>query len=318
MDSTVLLHSFHAVQAAAERLQGRLQTTAVYSDAALNQALGCKLWLKCEHQQHTGSFKYRGAMHALLRLSAAERAAGVFTVSSGNHGAALAAAGQQLGIAVRVGVASNASAVKRANMARFGAELITIAPGMPAREAFAAEQQAQGRHFIPPYNHPDIIAGQGTAALELLREQAQLDVLLAPLGGGGLLAGTTVVGKALANAVVYGVEPDLASDGWASLQAGAIQPALPPESICDGLLTSLGEHTFAILQPYLDDVLLVSDAQVTHAQQWLYQHTGLWIEPSSATVIAALQRYPELFVGLKVGAILSGGNLPPPDHLANN
>jgi threonine dehydratase len=305
---------FSELQAAAQRISPmRLHTPVLHNDA-LNQALGCQLFLKAEHHQHTGAFKYRGACNALLQLSPEQRAAGVFTVSSGNHGAALAAAGQQLGIAVRVGVASNASAVKRANMARYGAELITIEPGMAAREAFAAEQQHSGRVFIPPYNHPHIIAGQGTAALELLQAVAPLDLLLAPLGGGGLLAGTAIAARAFGVARVFGVEPELAADGWASLQQGSIQPAMPPLSICDGLLTSLGTHTFTVLQQLVEGVLLVSDAEALAAQQLCYATTGEWIEPSSATVIAAIARYQDQFQGLRVGAIIGGGNVAPPPN----
>lgn len=305
---------FSELQAAAQRIAPMRAHTPVLHSEALNQALGCQLFLKAEHHQHTGAFKYRGACNALLQLSPEQRDAGVFTVSSGNHGAALAAAGQQLGIAVRVGVASNASAVKRANMARYGAELITIEPGMAAREAFTAEQQHSGRVFIPPYNHPHIIAGQGTAALELLQAAEPIDVLLAPLGGGGLLSGTAIAARAYGVAQVFGVEPELAADGWASLQQGSIQPAMPPLSICDGLLTSLGSHTFAVLRELIDGVLLVSDAEALTAQQLCYTTTGEWIEPSSATVIAAITRYAEQFKGLRVGAIISGGNVAPPPN----
>jgi threonine dehydratase len=305
---------FSELQAAAQRIAAMVVHTPVLHSDALNLATGCSLYLKAEHQQHTGAFKYRGACNALLQLTPQQRAAGVFTVSSGNHGAALAAAGQQLGIAVRVGVASNASAVKRANMARYGAELITIEAGMAAREAFAAEQQQTGRVFIPPYNHPHIIAGQGTAALELIQTVGDLDVLLAPLGGGGLLSGSAVAARVLGVTQVFGVEPELAADGWASLRQGSIQPAMPPLSICDGLLTSLGSHTFPLLQQLLDGVLLVDDEQVLAAQQLCLQTTGEWIEPSSATVIAAITRYAEQFKGLRVGVIISGGNVAPPPN----
>lgn len=299
---------FTAVKAAAECLGDRVRLTPVIHSLGLDAALGCAVWLKCEHEQHTGAFKFRGAMHALLQLSESERAAGVYTVSSGNHGAALAAAGQQLGIDVRVGVASNASAVKRANMERYQAELITIEPGMAAREAFVASQQDSGRTFIPPYNHDWIVAGQGTAALELVQAQPQLNVLVAPLGGGGLLSGTSIVARQH-GMKVFGVEPELAADGFASLQAGAIQPAIPPTSICDGLLTSLGSVTFPLLQQHLEAILLVSDDEAAAAQQLCYEHTDQWIEPSSAVVLAALKRYPEHFQGQRVGVIVSGGNV---------
>ncbi|MDX1706355.1 threonine/serine dehydratase [Pseudidiomarina sp.] len=305
---------FCQIRAAAERISDRIVRTPVRHQLALDEALGAQVWLKCENLQHTGAFKFRGACNALLQLTPEQREAGVFTVSSGNHGAALAAAGKQLRISVRVGVASNASEVKRANMEQYDAELITIEPGMAAREQFA-EQQANGRHFIPPYNHPHIICGQGTAALELLEQQPELDILLTPLGGGGLLSGTAIVGRALGVNKIYGVEPELAADGKASLALGEIQPAMPPRSVCDGLLTSLGEETFAIIQPLVDDILLVTDEQALAAQQLCIEHTGMLIEPSSATTLAAIKAFPELFAGKRIGVVISGGNV---NQLANS
>ncbi len=306
---------FCQIRAAAERISDRIVRTPVRHQLALDEALGAQVWLKCENLQHTGAFKFRGACNALLQLTPEQREAGVFTVSSGNHGAALAAAGKQLGISVRVGVASNASEVKRANMEQYDAELITIEPGMAAREQFAEQQQASGRHFIPPYNHPHIICGQGSAALELLEQQPELDILLTPLGGGGLLSGTAIVGRALGVNKIYGVEPELAADGKASLALGEIQPAMPPRSVCDGLLTSLGEETFAIIQPLVDDILLVTDEQALAAQQLCFEHTGMLIEPSSATTLAAIKAFPELFAGKRIGVVISGGNV---NQLANS
>lgn len=300
------------VQAAAERIATMAVRTPVLASLKLNAALGCQLWLKCEHLQHTGAFKFRGACNALLQLSHQQRDAGVFTVSSGNHGAALAAAGQQLGISVRVGVAKNASLIKRANMANYQAELITIEPGMTAREAFVAQQLPSGRSFIPPYDHEHIWQGQGTAAHELLQEQPQLDILMTPLGGGGLLSGSAVAAKANGVQHVYGVEPELAADGRVAFQTGVVQSAMPPKSICDGLLTSVGKCTLPIIRREVDDILLVTDDEVTAAQQLLFACTEQWIEPSSATVIAAIKRYPELFQGQRVGVIISGGNCKQP------
>ncbi|WP_417666139.1 threonine ammonia-lyase [Pseudidiomarina sp.] len=297
---------------AAERLAPLVRRTTVLVSLKLNEALNAQVWLKCEHLQHTGAFKFRGACNALLQLTDEERTRGVYTVSSGNHGAALAAAGKQLGIKVRVGVAANASAVKRANMAKYDAELITIEPGMAAREAFVAAQQSTGRSFVPPYNHPHIWQGQGTAAHELLNEQRDLDCIIAPLGGGGLLSGTAISAKANGVKRVYGVEPELAADGHASFQTGVLQPAMPPMSICDGLLTSVGDKTFPIIRALVNDVLVVSDSEALAAQKLVFELTEQWIEPSSATVIAAIKRYPELFAKQRIGVIISGGNIAPP------
>ncbi|WP_411359906.1 threonine/serine dehydratase [Pseudidiomarina salilacus] len=298
---------FAKVNAAADRIAARAVRTPVKQSQALNEALGCQVYLKCDNLQKSGAFKFRGACNALLQLSPEQRQQGVVTVSSGNHGAALAAAGQMLGVKVTVGVASNASAFKRANMQRYGANIIPIEPGMAAREAFVAEQQSRNAIIIPPYDHPDIIAGQGTAALELLEDYPHLWGVMTPLGGGGLLSGSCLV-AAHYDAFCYGIEPELASDGKHSLQTGEIQPAMPPTSICDGLLTSLGKHTFAIIKEQVTDILLVSDEEAAAAQQLVDKTTGMWIEPSSATVIAAIQRYPEIFSEKSIGVIISGGN----------
>ncbi|MGQ4276810.1 threonine ammonia-lyase [Pseudidiomarina sp. E22-M8] len=301
--------TFQAIAAAADRIAARALRTPVKRSDELDAALGCRVYLKCENLQKSGAFKFRGACSALLQLAPEQRSQGVVTVSSGNHGAALACAGKMLGIEVTVGVASNASSLKRTNMMRYGAKIIPIEPGMEAREAFLAEQLAQGAIIIPPYDHPDIIAGQGTAALELLEAHPRLWGIVTPLGGGGLLSGSCIVAEHF-DAFCYGVEPELAADGKKSLELGEIQPAMPPKSICDGLLTSLGKHTFAILQEKVTDVVLVSDQEVEAAQQLLKECTGMWIEPSSATTIAALKRYPEIFTEKHVGVIITGGNVP--------
>lgn len=304
-----LQDDYSRITAASQRIAPYVRRTTVLVSLKLNAALNAQVWLKCEHLQHTGAFKFRGACNALIQLSEAERARGVYTVSSGNHGAALAAAGQQLGVKVRVGVASNASAFKRDNMARYGAELISIEPGMAAREAFVAAQRPTGRTFIPPYNHDYIWQGQGTAAHELLLEQPQLDCLIAPLGGGGLLSGTATAAKANDVSKVFGIEPELAADGKASFSTGVLQPAMPPMSVCDGLLTSVGDKTFAVIKQRVDDILLVTDSESLAAQKLVFELTEQWIEPSSATVVAAIQRYPELFAGQRIGVIISGGNV---------
>lgn len=297
------------IQRADKLIAPYIVQTPVLTSPVLNEIAGAELHFKCENLQRTGAFKFRGAMHALLHLTAEERAHGVFTVSSGNHGAALAAAGRELGIVVRVAVPNNAPAVKKQNIARSGALITEIEPGMAAREAIVQQwREESGLPFIPPYDHPYIIAGQGTAALELLKVEPDLDVLLTPLGGGGLLSGSAMVAHSQGIAV-YGVEPELASDGAASLQSGRIQPAMPPRSICDGLLTSLGVHTFAVIQERVNDILVVSEQEVVDAMRFIWQHLHLVVEPSSATVFAAVCKYRERFHGQRLGLILSGGNV---------
>lgn len=303
--------TFDDITAAADRIAARVLRTPVKHSAALDSALGCQVMLKCENLQKSGAFKFRGACNALLQLAPEQRQQGVVTVSSGNHGAALAAAGQLLGVQVTVGVATNASPLKRDNMLKYGAKLHAIEPGMAAREQFLAEQARQSAIIIPPYDHLDIMAGQGTAALELCEDYPDLWAVVTPLGGGGLLSGSCVVAKRF-GARCFGIEPELASDGKQSLQHGSIQPAMPAKSRCDGLLTSLGALPFDILQRQVSDILLVSEQQVDAAQQLVWSCTDMWIEPSSATTVAALQRYPEIFAERKVGVIVSGGNVAAP------
>lgn len=302
--------NLNLIQRAEKLITPYIVHTPVLQSPTLNKIAGAELFFKCENLQKTGAFKFRGAVHALLHLTAEQRQHGVFTVSSGNHGAALAAAGAILGIAVKVAVPKNAPAVKKANIASYQADIVEIEPGMAARENFIHEQARNDarRSFIPPYDHPLIMAGQGTAALELVKSEPELDVLITPLGGGGLLSGTAMVGHSQ-GINVFGVEPELASDGWHSLQTGSIQPALPPTSICDGLLTSLGQHTFPVLQTMVNSVLLVSETEVVAAMQTLWQALKLVIEPSSATVFAAVCKYPQHFRGKRIGLILSGGNV---------
>lgn len=284
--------------------------TPVLQNASLDQRCGATLWFKCENLQRTGAFKFRGACHALLQLTKTERQAGVFTVSSGNHGAALACAGQLLNIAVTVAVPKTAPATKKANIARYGATIIEIEPGMEAREAVVAgwQHEQPNVRFIPPYNHEHIIAGQATAALELIKTVPNLDALIAPVGGGGLLSGSAMVAHSQ-SLPMYAAEPELVDDAWASLQSGQIEPARDPKSICDGLLTSLGDKTFPIIRDHVDAIFKVSEKQVIEAMQLIWQELKLVVEPSSATVLAAILNDPETFADKQVGLILSGGNV---------
>ncbi|MCC5855257.1 MAG: threonine/serine dehydratase [Idiomarina sp.] len=298
-----------AIHRAGQLIEPYIVHTPVLHSLELNRLAGAQLWFKCENLQHTGAFKFRGACHALLQLTKEEREAGVFTVSSGNHGAALAYAGQLLNIPVRVAVPRTAPPLKKANIARYGAEITEIEPGMEAREAITADwHKTTDAIFVPPYDHPAIIAGQGTAALELIRSYPDLDCLMTPVGGGGLLAGTSMVGHSQ-DLPVYAAEPETVDDAWASLQSGKIEPARGPNSICDGLLTRLGDYTFPIIQSHVSEILRITDAEVAQAMQLLWQELKVIVEPSSATVLAAVLRYPGLFRDRHIGLILSGGNV---------
>lgn len=297
-----------AVHQAEQLIAPYIVKTPVLQSAALNSLVGGELFFKCENLQRTGAFKFRGACHALLQLIEVQRTAGVYTVSSGNHGAALACAGQMLNIPVHVAVPTTAPAIKKANIARYGARITEIAPGMQAREQFITQQVHSPEIFIPPYNHPDVIVGQGTAALELIKETPDLDCLITPVGGGGLLAGTCMVGTSQ-SMQVYAAEPEHADDAWASLQSGKIEPARGLVSICDGLLTQLGELTFPIIQSDAAAILKVSDHDVVSAMQAIWQELKVIVEPSSATVLAAVLAHKALFQGRRTGLILTGGNL---------
>lgn len=299
-----------AVHQAEQLIAPYIVKTPVLQSFALNELVNGTLFFKCENLQRTGAFKFRGACYSLLKLTAEQRAGGVYTVSSGNHGAALACAGQMLNIPVHVAVPVTAPAFKKANIARYGAKITEISAGMPARQAFIDQQQqaAPNALFIPPYNHADIIVGQGTAALELIKQVPGIDNLITPVGGGGLLAGTCMVGHSQ-NMTVYAAEPERADDAWASLQSGKIQPSRGLVTICDGLLTQLGELTFPIIQSDVAAILKVSDLDVVQAMKLVWQELKIIIEPSSATVLAAVLAYPDFFANKTTGLILSGGNL---------
>lgn len=294
---------------AQQRINSYTVKTPVLTNPALNQQLGCELFFKCENLQRTGAFKFRGATNALLKLSPEQRQQGVITVSSGNHGAALAHAGKALGVKVKVGVPTNAPAIKRQNIEAGGAEITDIEPGMAAREAIVVKWQNEGEsHFIPPYDHADIIAGQGTATLELLEQTDALDAVVTPLGGGGLLSGACLACHGT-EIQVFGAEPELANDAFLSLKAGERQPALPAKSLCDGLLTQVGELPFAIIQQRISDILVLEDEDTLSAMQLIWHHLKIIVEPSSAIALAAVIQNKTLFEGKRVGLVLSGGNV---------
>ncbi|MCK7458812.1 threonine ammonia-lyase [Idiomarina aminovorans] len=294
---------------AQQRINSYIVKTPVLTNPQLNQQLGCKLFFKCENLQRTGAFKFRGATNALLKLSTEQRRHGVITVSSGNHGAALAHAGKALGVTVKVGVPTNAPAVKRQNIEAGGANITDIEPGMAAREAIVSKWQSEGEsHFIPPYDHADIITGQGTATLELLEQTDGLDAVITPLGGGGLLSGACLACEET-DIQVFGAEPELANDTWLSLKAGKRQPALPAKSLCDGLLTQIGERPFAIIQKRISEILMLRDEDTLKAMQLIWHHLKIIVEPSSAIALAAVIQNKTLFEGKRVGLVLSGGNV---------
>ena len=309
--STSLLPVFDDVLAAAARIAAHAHATPVLVSRALDKHAGARLAFKCEHLQRIGAFKFRGACNAVWMLDAASALRGVVTHSSGNHGAALALAAGGRGIACHVVVPNGAVQAKLAAIQHYGAVLHRCAPNIQAREVMCAHVQAEtGASVVHPYADARVIAGQGTAALELLTAHPDLDALVVPVGGGGLAAGTALAMQALApRCRLYLAEPAGADDTARSFARGALDHDLTPDTICDGLRGTLGAINFEILQAANAQVLTVTDAQTIAAMRLLWSRTKQLVEPSSATALAAVLAYRQHFEGRKVGLVLSGGNV---------
>lgn len=297
--------------AAAERLAPWVNQTPLQTSRVLDAAAGARLYLKCENLQRVGAFKFRGAMNALLRLDESRRAAGVVTHSSGNHAQAVALAGQLLGIPTCVVMPRTAPAVKREATAGYGARIVPCEPTLAAREAaVAAEIATHGYTLVHPYDDWNVIAGQATAAMELMVQAEALDVLIAPVGGGGLLAGTALAARYFGQGTtVIGAEPLAADDAARSLAAGSIQPSNDPKTIADGLRTSLGHRGFAVIRRHVSRILTVPEPAILDATRFVMERLKIVIEPSSAVPVAALMAADQPCRGHRVGVILSGGNL---------
>ena len=301
---------FEDIEAASRLISAHVHRTPVLTSKQLDAISGASLFFKCENFQKVGAFKFRGATNAVLNLTDARRAAGVVTHSSGNHAAALAHAAAMRGVKAYIVMPSSAPEVKKRAVAGYGAEITFCEPTLAAREAAAAEViERTGATMIHPYDNFYIIAGQGTAAMELLEELPYPDAVLAPVGGGGLLSGSAITIRHMAPpAKIYGAEPLLADDAARSLRTGAIQPALPPHTIADGLLTSLCERTFTVIKNNVDDILTVTEEQIIAAMTLMWTRMKIVVEPSSAVPLAAVLANRELFSGKKVAIIVSGGN----------
>jgi threonine dehydratase/serine racemase len=307
-----------AVQEAAGRLAGRAHRTSVARCATLDRLAGRALFFKCEHLQKAGAFKFRGACNAVCKLPAEAAARGVVTHSSGNHAQALALAAKLRGIPAHIVMPRTASAVKRRAVVDYGGRVIECEPNQAAREATAAAVLAQtGGTLIHPYDNPDIIAGQGTVALELLEEVTDLDALVAPVGGGGLMAGLCVAALELRPSLrIFAAEPAGADDAARSKAAGALIPQTAPRTIADGLLTGLGQLTWPLIRDRVERVLTVRDEEIIQAMRLAWERAKLLIEPSAAVPLAAvLGAEFRALPGLgRVGIVLSGGNADL-DHL---
>jgi threonine dehydratase len=308
-----------AVLEAAARIAGHVHRTPLATSRSLDERAGAELVLKCENLQRIGAFKIRGATNAVLSLTDDEAARGVACHSSGNHGQALALAARTRGIPAHVVMPRNASAVKRAAVAGYGARVVDCEPTEASRNETVARVVAEtGAVEIHPFDDDRIIAGQGTAALELLEDGPELDTIVAPVGGGGLLSGTALAAAVWADRTgrpapaVWGAEPAAADDAQRSFRTGHLHPSDRPQTIADGLLTSLSPRTMAVIRARVGDIVTVDEGAIIDAMRLVWQRTKLLIEPSAAVAPAAV--FAGLVPGRRIGIVLSGGNVDL-DHL---
>ena len=299
------------IQDAAQRIERYIHHTPVLTNQGLNGIAGAEVFLKCENLQKVGAFKFRGACNAVFSLSQEQAACGVCTHSSGNHAQALALAARMRGIPAYIVMPDSAPAVKKNAVAGYGGQITFCEPTLEARESTLERIRLEtGANLVHPYNDERVITGQGTAAVELLQEVPDLDVILAPVGGGGLLSGTAIVGTELKRGIrVIGCEPEMADDAYRSLQSGTIVPSVKPKTVADGLLTSLGTMTFPIIQERVAQIVTVSEQGIVEAMRFVWERAKIIIEPSAAVAVGVLWEKKIDLKGIRVGVILSGGNV---------
>ncbi len=303
--------NFKDINEAAERINPYAHRTPVLQSSWFNDQTGAELLFKCENFQKVGAFKFRGACNAIMNLPERAGKKGIITHSSGNHAQAVALAARMNGYKATIVMPKNSPSVKVNAVREYGAEIVFCENTIESREETAQNIiQKTGAAFIHPYNHPDVIAGQGTSAKELLEEIPDLDMIIAPVGGGGLMSGTLLSAKAINPEIkVYGAEPELADDAWRSLKSGKIEPVLRTDTIADGLRTSLGSLTFQIIQTHIDDIVTVSEASIIRDMRNVWERMKIIIEPSCAVPVSALMDAKISVQGKKVGIILTGGNV---------
>lgn len=302
---------FERVLAAAKRLRGQANRTPVVTSRTLNQKVGAEIFLKCENYQRVGAFKFRGAYNAMSQLADEQRRRGVITHSSGNHAQAVALVGRLLGIQTTVVMPNDAPRIKRDATEAYGATIIGYDPEETTREKISTDlKETHGYTLIPPYDHEDIVAGQGTAALELGEKVKNLDMVLVPCGGGGLLSGCAIASKGInPKCRVIGIEPELADDATKSFRTGTLHTVHNPPTIADGTRTpSLGKITFPLVLDFVDDMQTVSEAAIISAVKFLFYRMKLVVEPSGALGVAALLS-GVVKPGGRAGVIVSGGNI---------
>ena len=303
--------SFKDIQDAHERIHPFIHRTPILSNASLNKLSGAELFFKCENFQKAGSFKIRGATNTVLQLTQEELDRGIVTASSGNHGAALSMAVSNRGGKTTVVMPNNTPKMKVDNVERNGGEIVWCEPVQESREKVLKELLAEtGAVLVHPYNDERIIAGQGTAAKELLEDHPDLDMIISPVSGGGLLSGTLCSAKEMKPEIlVYGAEPEEADDAYRSFQSGEIQANETTNTICDGLRAQIGTIPFPIIQEKVDGIITVTEEEIIDAMSMIWERMKIIVEPSSTITLAVILKRKELFAGQKVGLILSGGNV---------
>jgi threonine dehydratase len=305
------LPSISDIQAAHSRIRPFIHFTPVLGSKQLNNLFDCILVFKCENFQKVGAFKFRGATNAVLSLTSEEKMKGVVTHSSGNHAAALALAARMNGVKANIVMPENAPVVKKNAVAGYGAQITYCKPTLQAREENTRLiMEKTGATLVHPYDNFNVICGQGTAALELLDEIGDLDIVVAPVGGGGLLSGTSTCVKGINKTIqVIGAEPLNANDAYISFTKGKLTPSVNPLTVADGLLTSLSDLTFSIIKNNVDEILTAKEESIIECMLLVWERMKIIIEPSSATVLAVVKENPDLFRGKKIGLIISGGNV---------
>jgi threonine dehydratase len=299
------------IKSAHKRIKPFIHRTSVLSSLQLNKIFECELYFKCENFQKVGAFKFRGATNAVLSLTEDQKKHGVVTHSSGNHAAALALAAGMNGIKAFIVMPENAPSVKKDAVAGYGATITFCKPTLQAREETCwAIMEKEGATLVHPYDNFNVICGQGTAVLELLEDIGELDMVVAPIGGGGLMSGTSTCAKGIKDRIkVIGAEPLNANDAWKSFKTGILTPSVNPLTIADGLLTSLSELTFSVIRRHVDDIFTAEEDSIISSMKLVWERMKIIIEPSSATVLAVIKENPVFFKGKKVGLIISGGNV---------
>jgi threonine dehydratase len=299
-----------SIAEAHERIKPYIHKTPVLTSASIDEIAGCKIFFKCENLQNVGAFKARGAMNAALSLTEKEREKGIATHSSGNHAQAIARAAQKLGIKSYIVMPRTAPAIKRKGVKGYGGEIFECEPTLQARETTLAEViRKTGATEIHPFNNYKVMEGQATAAKELFEEVKDIDFIVAPVGGGGLLSGTALTTKFFSPSTkVIAAEPEGADDAFRSMQSGKIEPS-QSNTIADGLLTSLGDKTFPVIRDNVSEVITVSDEEIISAMKLIWERLKVIVEPSGAVPFAAVLKRKDLFAGKRVGVIFSGGNV---------